>query len=582
MIRPLIITTICLVACSALYANDFTSPPGIPNPFSLPSFPSKQSIEATIEEQTPQSITQSSKTLWIHSIAFENFAEKPDIKRQDLEQWTNLVLTQLAQDQDASIGRQIQIKDLTVIVQQITNFYRSKGYILSSAYLPEQALIEEGSDLLIGIREPLLEQVVPVPSEKFYSKKDLQRPWHSYINQPIYIPNIQSAITTINHYPGMLAKAVFAPGSKPNTTQINLDIGASRRIEGYVFSDNFGSDVTGKYRLGIQASWNNPLSLLDQLSASYTQNVDPNEGGSWLISYQTPLFKNINTQFGVQYVQNIFDLGAEFKDTGISGAYWQTQAYIKHWFHRSNINNSALQVSFVRQNSITELKGNKLKEDDLSTLGISGFYSALLPKYHSFTSMQIAYTRGLPNVFGSMSKYNIDKNNAPPSQGGDQHYAKGAFNRFNLDGIISYFPHNLVTISLQMSGQWTPDLLTSLERKSLGNAYLLKAYESEYMVDSALISNLSSQFSWHVNQECLLKPGVFLEYGQGKVHYPDAFEAENKIDGVELYDYGLNLNAQLWGFNTELNYARPFESSKQPLDKRSYRMWFRLKQAIEL
>ena len=576
------ITTLCLLACSMPHASDFVSPPGVPKPLSHPQIPSKQDIKTIEKEGSSQPITQSSKTLWLHSIAFENFIERPGIKRQDLEQWANHVLTQLAQDQDAAIGTQIQIKDLTVIVEQITHFYRSKGYILSSAYLPEQALIEEGSDLLIGIREPLLEQVVPIPSERFYSKKDLQKPWHSYINRPVYIPNIQSAITTINHYPGMRAKAVFTSGSKPNTTQINLDLSTSNRVEGHVFSDNFGSDVTGRYRLGIQASWNNPLSQLDQLSASYTQNVDPNEGGSWLISYQTPLFTEINTQLGLQYVQNIFDLGAEFKDTGISGAYWQAQVYIKHWLQRSNMKNSSLQASFIRQNSITELKGNKLKEDDLSTLGLSGFYSAPLPKYHSFTSMQIAYTRGLPNVFGSMSKYNTDKNNAPPSQGGDQHYAKGAFNRFNLDGIISYFPHKLITISLQMSGQWTPNLLTSLERKSLGNAYLLKAYESEYMVDSALISHLSSQFSWQIHQDCLLKPGAFIEYGQGRIHYPDAFEAENKIDGVELYDYGLSLNAQLWGFNTELNYARPFESSKQPLDKRSYRMWFRLKQAIEL
>lgn len=582
MTRPFIITMTFLLACPLVQANDFSSPPGIAKPFSLPQTPSTEAVETTIKEQKSKAIQQSSKTLWIHSISFENFSEKPGIKRQDLEQWANHVLTQLAQDQDSSIGTQIQIKHLAIIVEQITNFYRSKGYVLSSAYLPEQALIEEGSDLLIGIREPLLEQVVLVPSERFYAKKDLKKPWQPYISQPVYIPNVQSAITTINHYPGMRAKAVFAPGTTPNTTQINLDLSESFRSDSQILINNFGSDVTGKYRLGIQTTWNNPLSLLDQLSASYTQNVDPNEGGSWLLSYQVPLFADINTQLGIQYAQNIFDLGAEFKNTGISGAYWQTQAFIKHWLSRSNTKTSSIQASFIRQNSVTELKSNKLKEDDLSTMGINGFYSTLLPQYHSFASFQLGYTRGLPNVLGSMDRYHPDKNNAPPSQGRDQHYAKGAFNRVNMDGILSYWPYSHLTISWQLSGQWTPDLLTSLERKSLGNAYLLKAYDSEYMVDSAIITSISGQFSWHIHQECTVKPGAFIEYGQGRVHYPDAFEVENHIDGVELYDYGLSLNTQLWGFTAELNYARPFESSKKPLDKTSYRMWFQLKQAIRL
>ena len=564
-------------------ANNFSYPPGQPHP--LP--PVKESSFQTNISPTPplpnESLITSDKLLWIKSIQLQNLVPRAGISHEGIQWIASKKLQTLAIDTSDDGWHKIALKDLEKIVNAITQTYRLQGYVLTHAYLPEQALIEEGAELVIAIREPILSHVKTIPDKRFYKDKSLIAPWQPLLNKAVFIPDIQNAITQINYYPGMAATAIFTPGDQADQTKIELDISESKQFEATVFTDNHGSDETGRYHLGTTISYHNPTQHLDSLKAQYTQNFDPDEGGNWMLHYTIPWNAKLKTVIGAQITQNIFDLGAEFKDTGIAGSYWQTELYLKHYFTRNKQNQLALQASLIRQNSVMELDQEKIKEDDLSAIKLSGTIQKLITPWRMNSYLKLEFTRGIPHLLGSMDEYQQEKQNAPPSQGGGGHYAKGRYNRANLLASMQYYATDKSMILFQAQGQWSPNLLTSLERKSLGNAYQLRAYDSEYMVDSAIVTSLEGILFFSLSSRIDFQPKIFFEYGQGWINHPDTFELENHVDGVKMYDYGVGATINLFkDLALQMTYARPYESAKQPTDQHAYRMWFHIKQSFSL
>ena len=155
------------------------------------------------------------------------------------------------------LRKELTLRQIYEIAQQITNKYRNDGYILSKAIVPPQK-IHDGA-VHIQIIEGYIDKVKiqgPVRGPKkllnAYRKKILKsRPLRSLV--------LERYLLLIDDLPGVTAKSVLKPSEvNPGATSLTLVL-TDKAFEGYVATDNRGSEFNGPYEYSSGVTANSLL-----------------------------------------------------------------------------------------------------------------------------------------------------------------------------------------------------------------------------------------------------------------------------------------------------------------------------------
>jgi hemolysin activation/secretion protein len=169
---------------------------------------------------------------------------------------------------------------------------------------------------------------------------------------------------------------------------------------------------------------------------------------------------------------------------------------------------------------------------------------------------------------------------------GDGTFASGQFTKvdYGLSFLQRIFRNN--SILLRVNGQYSNDLLTSLEQFSLGGPESVRAYSSsEYLGDSGLLTSLeytvaAPGFSnldafWGYRWGRILHFSAFTDMGWNWINKPSL--SEQHLTKIAGYGLGVELNVPQ-KLMVKFQVARPFSagnaSSRTPLDRHSIRYWF--------
>ncbi len=531
--------------------------------------------DSSIRGKLPQELQQ--RNIWIKSIKIEGLVARDAIKPGEVQYYADEQLRALAVESSDQGWQLVPLGKLHDIANAIARYYRSRGYVLTQAFLPEQALVQDGTELIIIMREPVLSHI-SVDGEVIFTDQQLLYPFKAFIGEPVRIQGIQQAMFTLSHYPGLDINAIFQKGKQDNETAIVLKVLKSPWLSLSMSGDNFGSEVTGRNHATINASVFNPSFGLDQASLQYTHNMDPDKGGTWSVQFQRPL-QHMRTLIGASATSNVFNLGAEFEGTGISGEYRQAQLFIKHFFSRTPAKTQSLSLSLIRQRSDILADDTEIKRDDLSSVTLAAEMGQLWPIYNAQSHMQLSYTRGIPGFLGSMDTYIENGVNVPPSQGGSGKYAQGTYDRTNIAvTVVKALPFDSM-LMWRLVGQYSDMFLTSLERYGLGGSSILRAYDADYMVDSSIVTAFDLRIpilpqAWSKNISGQVHALAFLDYGIGWVHDPDTFERDNTVDGIKLYNYGFGISTNITdAFSMKLQVGLPFSDAPEPQDKKNIKYW---------
>lgn len=188
------------------------------------------------------------------------------------------------------LNTNISIAELQQIVQNVTNFYRNNGYILSRAIIPPQHV--EGGIVHVRIIEGYIDKVKIVGKARGAAKILLAYGEKISSSRPIKLSVMEKYLRLANEIPGVQVKAVLEP-SKTATGASDLNLAVEEKIINASLSyDNYGTLYIGPLQWTAIASVNSIFRSGDSTRLTYLTATHGKELHYVDLAYQTPLGSN--------------------------------------------------------------------------------------------------------------------------------------------------------------------------------------------------------------------------------------------------------------------------------------------------
>jgi len=436
----------------------------------------------------------------------------------------------VAQDGQLSIGR------LQEVANEITRYYRNAGFILAQAFIPEQTVQDD--TVIIRVLEGTLE-AVKVEGNKLYSTNVLELPFKDVIGKAVQKDQLESSLLYLTDYPGLNAFGVFKPGDEVGGTNLVLNVQKEDRFEWALTGDNYGIDSTGQWRAIAEGHWNNVSGVGDRLTGALLQTFDPTDSLYGSLDYRRPIMGPENS-IGIGVNSNDYTISQQFSVLGVDGT--TNKAYIDYWhsFTRSRNLNLYGRLEFNRQIAKVE-QPNFKTEDNLSVGVIEMGFDSIDTRFSGINQGAIWYSHGFPDFMGSMDE---DGNGKSLRIDGDGNHVGGDFDKLNFRLARLQAMTKNQSLLFRLEGQFTNDVLTSLEQMTMGGPNSVRAYPvNEYLFDKGLFASVE----WIINAPGfsdkpafanrtwgeIFQVSLFYDYGNGKQVNPTQFEADDiTLSGV--------------------------------------------------
>ena len=483
----------------------------------------------------------------VKAFVLEGVVDKPeyDILKSEIEALVEKL--RLEQEGQLTIGR------LQEIANEVTRYYRSAGFILAQAFIPEQAVQDD--TVVLKVLEGTLEAIKP-EGNSMYTGYALGLPFEGITGKAVQKDQLESALLYLNDYPGLNVFGVFRPGDEVGGTNLVLNVQEEKHYEWALTGDNYGNNTTGEWRAIIEGHMNDVTFFGDRLSATILQTFDPTDSLYGALDYRR-LFMGVKNTFGIGVSRNDYDIGQDFATLGVEGITDKAYINVRRSFIRSRNLNAYGLFEFNRQIADVEQDGRKVAEDNISVAVFEFGFDSIDTRFSGINQGNIWYSHGFPDFLGSMDE---EGNGNSLRIDGDGNHVGGDFDkiRMRLARLQAITRNN--SLLLRVDGQYSPDTLTSLEQMSVGGPNSVRAYPvNEYLYDKAVFASAE----WIINAPGfadrpafanrtwgeILQFSLFFDYATGRLNNPTQVEDEN-LNDVTIHGAGgavqLNLPGQFY------------------------------------
>lgn len=467
-------------------------------------------------------------------------ATQPDVPRQQVDA---VLANAIAAQPEDGYG----VNQLQEVADQLAEVYRSHGLILAQAVVPAQEVV--GGVVSMLLLEGALGDV-RFEGQSMYSPAALGRPFRDLLSRPVRRQSIEEALLYLSEYPGLSAFGVFQAGDRVGTTDLVVQTQGERRATLDTSLDNQGSQFSGEYRATTTLTVNNPLGRADQFRLYGLYAFDPEDsdarGAYGGFDYRLPVAgpKHV-LQLG--YSHNLFEVGQLLRALNIRGATDTAQLGYTRMLAKNRFGESSLQLSLARKDAEFEQQ-NTVTAHDVLTVGSLGFnWNSIGVRSRGVTQLNVEYSHGFEDLLGSLPDY--DSQTGVHASRLD---AGGAFDKvtFQLQRFQRVSAHH--ALLMRLSGQYSDDLLVSLEQFSMGGADSVRAYPSaEFLADTGGFASLE----WVMDAPGIaarpafqgrtwgqvLKVSLFVDYATGRLNQVLAGEQER----MNLSGWGVGLQFNL-------------------------------------
>ena len=439
------------------------------------------------------------------------------------------------------------INQLQTIADEITRYYRERGFVIAQAIVPAQ----EVRDGVVNLRvlEGSLEEI-RVEGNTFYKAKVVEGPFRRLQGRPVVQNTIERALLDVQEFPGLTVFGTFTQGDQIGSTDLVIRVREEDRFSVTPSVDNYGSEFTGEYRAMVNFEVNNLFGFADQTAGYVLQTFDPSDGTYGGLAFEFPFGRNA---IGFGGSHNQFDVGglAELTALGVEGTVEQAEIYWKRSFANGRFFSANGRLGVAVKSADTDIPETTLAEDNLAvaSLVFDVFYAS--QKGRGFTVGTIGIDVGMPDTLGSMDGSG-DGNSS--RRGGDGEIGGGSFEKywFNVEYLRPLGANNRVLVRLD--GQYTDDILVSLEQYSIGGPRNVRAYTiAEALADTGA----SATLEWIINAPGfsdkqafggrtwgeIFQVSLYADYAYGELNNPRISEEET----VDYSGYGLGLQFNVPG-----------------------------------
>ena len=447
--------------------------------------------------------------------------------------------------------RSVNVDELQTLASAVTDYARRRGFTVAQAVVPPQQI--ENGKLEIKVYVASYDKVELTRNESEVADRVLQKyiaPLRS--GETITDKKLESVLNNLNDLPGVLARGVLRPGSKPATTALEVEAIERKVWNNYLFVDNGGSKSSGRYRYGVHTELNNLGHIGDKLGVTgYVSNKHTKNYG---VNYELPVGSR-GTRLGVGYSRTSYDLGTLgiWNPTGESegiSLYGMTPVYrdkskkltaIYGYDHRKI--NDDLNLDFAGLG----LKIGTEKEADVLHAGVA--FSEYLP--NRYTSGNLIYW------YGDIDTEDTDA------------YYDGAYHKLTADfSHVRYW--KLWNLRLETHAQLANRELDGSERFYLGGLSGVRAYPaSETSGDTGYTATLELRRATGIAG---LEAAAFVDVGE--VERFKGYGEHRKLAG-----WGLGLRyAKPGDWYAQFDYAWKIDGEDNVSEDHNHdgRMWFQL------
>lgn len=372
------------------------------------------------------------------------------------------------------VGKKLNLQQLREAADQISEYYRAKGYLVARAYIPAQQInsgiveiqIIEGRRDKINfnsIGDPIVKSSVQVD----FIEKGI--PQNSVISEA----QLERALLLLSDTPGVSdVKSALEPGANTGTSDLNLTTTSGPRYFGSVDTDNFGTRYAGTDRVGITAGINSITGYGDQLTlrGQTTGATNMQEGGQTnygRVAYQLPIGSD-GLKLGLAYSAMRYQLGINYQNTATNGTANTASVFASYPIVRSRNFNLYGQVEYdnltMTNNSMGFQLSNKIVNN--GSVGVSG-------------NSRDDYLGGGINTFGvnvTMGNLGLDNTDGYSTSDSLTAQTAGNFKRYNFNFSRLQAITNSMHFVVNASAQLASKNLDSSQQFYLGGPSGVRAY----------------------------------------------------------------------------------------------------------
>ena len=477
------------------------------------------------------------------------------LSRIEVEQdGTQLPVAALDERTAPYLRRTLAEADVNALLSELTQYAREHGYPAAAAYLPPQTHTD--GTLTIRILAGRYGKIT-IENSAAVSDGQLKRMTYALKEgAPIKGKPLETALYNIAALGGIEAAGLLSPGTAFGTSDLTIRVKDGKRQSYVLYSENYGSKTSGRYRFGLQGTFENLTKSGDRLNLGLTlSNKDLH---NYSLSYSHPVGAD-GTTIGIGISRMDYELSGTFRPIGAEGTADTLSLSGTTPLWRTAKSSLAVTYGWDWRRLKDEYKklGVELKKHSSTfCLGIKGEER----QYRTSWTYDLTVYAGRLGADSDWARMQMRR------AGTEGSFTKGVLN-LNLRHEIS----DRWNISLKAQAQKAGTNLDSSEELYLGGANGVRAYpQGEASGDSGVLGNLELAYRTGVPNLVL---STYLDMGH--VQYAN----DGKDGGETLKGWGIGISYSRPGdYFMRLDWARRIGLAENASDnaKAKNRLWFML------
>lgn len=384
-------------------------------------------------------------------------------------------------------GKTSTLGEIRTVVDKITQYYHSAGYVLSRAIIPPQKLID--GVFTIQIIEGKVSQVKSVNQSRLKDEVLERYLKQAYsLNEPLYAPQSGRALLLIRDLAGIAdVNYSLQAGKEKDETLLVANVFPTQVVNGNISVDNHGGKSTGKYRSRLDLYINNLFGRGEQVNlqgmSSFRGLNNGKLGVTLPVGYNGLIFNG-----NISHTE--YKLGKQFKKLDASGKSTTISIGGRYPIIRSNNRNLWISTNVEKRYLFDEVSStNTLTKKRLSLINV-GINADIRDQFLNGGYNQFS----LVNTFGNLNIRSKDAREIDALSAKTQ----GQYYKLNLSVSRTQFLNSKWNLFTKITAQWANKNLDSSEQLSLGGLDAVLGYSSNAASgDSGIITNLQLRYAFN-------------------------------------------------------------------------------------
>jgi hemolysin activation/secretion protein len=424
------------------------------------------------------------------------------------------------------LHRRVNLQQVYIIAQKITNMYRNDGYILSKAVVPPQK-IEDGV-VQIDVIEGFVDRVA-IQGQVRGPRKLLNKYRKALLkSRPLKAKDLERYLLLMDDLPGVSVKSVLTPSKfKQGATNLTLIL-SNKRYDASFGVDNRGTKFNGPFQINAGISSNALLKNYERIGIQSVVTSNTNELKFFNGFYE----QTISSEGTKLFLSGSFsdsEPGSELEFFEVKGESKTFKLKITHPFIRSRSENLNGFIGYTNRDSETEILGEKDSEDRLRIFNLGASYD-FVDGYQGVNLLNFNLRKGF-NIFDATETGSEKLTRST----GYSDFTKVTGEALRLQQLAPSW-----MLLGKLSWQYSFEKLLASEEFGVGGAQFGQAYDSsEITGDQGLAFKLELQKAFKPKKKYFRDLQAYTFFDYGKVW--NRFETATVSKSDDLYSMGLGI-----------------------------------------